>query len=146
MDENGLSGPHTEIQTHQNSGWERHVFRIQEEPGWNARLRSGTGGWQELRPRKNRAGGLSEGGAVLFLTRCSEGQKTGGSKPQAGGVGAEQREMPISWPEKAVRSPVRRRKSQARLTAVEMLHGDLRSGDAHLGLPPPSPRPPTCLL
>lgn len=26
------------------------------------------------------------------------------------------------------------------LTAVEMLHGDLRSGDAHLGLPAPKPQ------
>lgn len=61
----------------------------------------------------------------------------GGSKPKAGGVVRSRGEMPTGL-ESGEKSSEKEEKPSP-LTAAETLHGDLRSGDAHLGLPAPKP-------
>lgn len=98
MDENGLIGPHTEIQTHQNSGW--RDTRL-DSRGTGVECAFGEGkrvaGRSCDQERTEQAGSRREGRS--FLIALQRGPKDGWVKASGRWRGAEQRRN-AHWPGK----------------------------------------------
>lgn len=108
---------------------------IQDETGWNAHLEKGSGWLAGATTEKEQSRWTLGGRGGPSLLCCSEGQKTR-SEPKEGGVVQSRGEMPTGL-ENGEKSSEKEEKPSP-LRAVGTLHGDLRSGDAHLGLPAPT--------